>query len=222
MTRDVRRPFNGQRRKSIIPRTFLARETPPLQIIRYPHPTLKHKSKPLRRVDAEIHRIVRGMFDLMYEAKGVGLAANQVDLPYRMFVVNLKSDPAEAADEHVFINPVLSQPKGTVEGEEGCLSLPGLYADVRRSETVYLNAYTLAGEEVSQPLEGLFARVAQHEIDHLDGRLFVDRLPPTGLMALRESLDEFEVEFRQRRERGEIPSDEQIAARLAELEKQWT
>ena len=76
------------------------------------------------------------MFDLMYEAKGIGLAANQVDLPYRLFVLNLTGDAAEADQEQVFINPVLSDPKGSAEAEEGCLSLPGLYAQVRRPETI--------------------------------------------------------------------------------------
>lgn len=189
-----------------------------MQIIKYPHPTLRRASKSLRRVDAEIHRMIRQMFDLMYEAKGVGLAANQVDLPYRMFIVNLSSDPAASEKEHVFINPVLSQPKGAAEAEEGCLSLPGLYADVRRYERIHLNAYTLAGEEVSLPLEGLMARVAQHETDHLEGVLFIDRLTTTGRMALREELEEFEIQFAERRERGEIPDDQIIAARLAELE----
>jgi peptide deformylase len=190
-----------------------------LRIVQYPHPTLRHLSKPLKRVDQELHGIVRRMFDLMYEAKGVGLAANQVDLPYRLFIINLESDPAAADKEFVFINPVLTSRKGNAEGEEGCLSLPGLYADVKRPERVTLNAYNLAGEEVTMDLEGLFARAVQHEIDHLDGILFVDRLSPTGEMAVKEALADFEIEFAGRRERGEIPGDEEIARRLAELEK---
>jgi peptide deformylase len=193
-----------------------------LQIIKYPHPTLRRASKPLRRVDAEIRRMIRQMFDLMYEAKGVGLAANQVDLPYRMFIMNLKSDPKARDEEHVFINPVLSQPKGTDEAEEGCLSLPGLYADVRRYERIQLSAFSLAGEEISLSLDGLMARVVQHETDHLEGVLFIDRLTTTGRMALREELEEFEIQFAERRERGEIPDDRTIAARLAELEAQRT
>ena len=119
------------------------RGTLALRIIHYPHPTLRHVSKPLRRVDAELHGIVREMFDLMYVAKGIGLAANQVDLPYRLFVLNLESDPTTPENEFVFINPVLRSPHGMVEAEEGCLSLPGLYGDVRRPERVVLNAFTL-------------------------------------------------------------------------------
>jgi peptide deformylase len=189
-----------------------------LQIIQYPHPTLRHVSKPLRRVDAELHAIVREMFALMYAAKGVGLAANQVDLPYRLFVINLQSDPAVPEGEFVFLNPVLNNRKGNAEAEEGCLSLPGLYGDVKRSERVTLNAYNLAGEEVTLDLDGLFARAVQHEIDHLDGILFIDRLSETGKMAIQDELDDFEMQFEGQFERGEIPNEETIARRLAELE----
>jgi peptide deformylase len=190
-----------------------------LRIIQFPHPTLRRVSKPLRRVDDELRRIVRQMFDLMYEAKGIGLAANQVDLPYRLFVLNLTGDPAEPDEEQVFINPVLSQPKGTAEAEEGCLSLPGLYAQVRRPEQITINAYDLAGQEVEETVEGLLARAAQHETDHLDGVLFIDRLSPMARLALKDSLEEFEIEFADLRQRGEIPDDERISARLAELEE---
>jgi len=190
-----------------------------LQIIQYPHPTLRHVSKPLKRVDQELHAIVREMFDLMYAANGVGLAANQVDLPYRLFIINLKSDPAAKEEELVFINPVLTSRKGNAEAEEGCLSLPGLYADVKRPELAVLNAYDLAGQEVNMELEGLFSRAVQHEIDHLDGIMFIDRLSPTVAMDIKDSLIDFDVQFQGARERGEIPDDAAIAARLAELEK---
>ncbi len=190
-----------------------------MRIIQYPHPTLRHVSKPLKRVDQELHAIVREMFDLMYAANGVGLAANQVDLPYRLFIINLKSDPAAKEEELVFINPVLTSRKGNAEAEEGCLSLPGLYADVKRPERAVLNAYDLAGQEVNLELEGLFARAVQHEIDHLDGVLFIDRLSPTVGMDIKDSLIDFDVQFESARDRGEIPDDAKILARLAELEK---
>lgn len=191
-----------------------------MRIINYPHPTLRRVSKPLKRVDAELVKLVREMFDLMYakEHRGVGLAANQVDLPYRLFVVNLSSDPAIKDEEHVFINPVISQPKGSDEQEEGCLSLPGLFAPVRRPEKVRINAFNLAGEEVIYELDDLFARVVQHETDHLDGVLFIDRLASTVEASIRDKLVEFEQEFVSRRERGEIPGDAEILARLGELE----
>ncbi len=190
-----------------------------MRIIHYPHPTLRHVSKPLRRVDAELHGIVREMFELMYAAKGIGLAANQVDLPYRLFVLNLESDPTEPENEFVFINPVLRSPHGMVEAEEGCLSLPGLYGDVRRPERVVLNAFNLSGEELTLSLDGLFARAVQHEVDHLDGILFIDRLTSTGLLDAKPTLIDFEEQFLGQRERGEIPDEATIAARRAELEQ---
>jgi peptide deformylase len=190
-----------------------------LKIIHYPHPTLRHVSKPLKRVDAELHGIVRKMFELMYEAKGVGLAANQVDLPYRLFVINLQSDPKTPQDEHVFLNPVLTSRHGNDEAEEGCLSLPGIYGDVKRSERVVLNAYDLEGQEVTMELDGLFARAVQHEIDHLDGILFIDRLSETGQMKIRDALTDFEAQHAGRRQRGEIADDAAIAKRLQELER---
>ena len=193
-----------------------------LSIIQYPHPTLRHMSKPLRRVDAELHSAVREMFDLMYEANGVGLAANQVDLPYRFFVMNLEADPKAADQELVFLNPVLTGRKGTIEGEEGCLSLPGLYAQVKRTERIVLNAFTLNGEEITLDLDGLAARAVQHEIDHLDGVLFIDRLSLTGQLDTQDALSDMERQFLDRRERGEIPSDDEIARRLEELERERT
>ena len=189
-----------------------------MRIIKYPHPALRHKSKPLRRVDAELKKIIHGMLDLMYEDQGVGLAANQIDLPYRLFVMNLESDPAAEEHEHIFINPVISKRLGMVEAEEGCLSLPEIYADVKRPEKIILSAYGLDGKELRYELEGLAARAAQHETDHLDGVLFIDRLGPGGELAVKEPLGELQREFEGDRGRGMIPDDAAIAARLAELE----
>ncbi len=191
-----------------------------MKIIEYPHPTLRYKSKPLRRVDAELRETVRTMFDLMYEARGVGLAANQVDLPVRLFIVNLEAEPGKG-EELVFLNPVLSRPKGQVEMEEGCLSLPGLYARVRRPERIHISAFNLAGQEIEADLDGMMARVVQHEVDHLDGVLFIDRLTEGGKLEVRPELEEFEATFLARRERGEIPDDEAIAARWTEIEKRY-
>ena len=191
-----------------------------MQIVTYPHPTLRHKSQPIKRVDANLRKMVSQMFELMYEARGVGLAANQVDLPFRLFVANLQSDPEEG-EELVFINPVISRPKGLEEKEEGCLSLPELYGPVKRPETVQVTAYTLRGEEIEAELSGLAARVVQHETDHLDGIMFIDRLSETEAMAARESIEEFELAFAGRRQRQEIPSDNDILQRLLDLENQY-
>lgn len=191
---------------------------PELRIIHYPHITLRHTSKPLRRVDAELVGMIRQMFELMYAHKGVGLAANQVDLPYRLFVANPEGDPGRKDQEFVFLNPVISQHKGSAEAEEGCLSIPGLYAPIVRPERVRITAYNLKGEELSLDLDGLFARIVQHETDHLDGKLFVDRLSSTAQSDARPALEEFELAYASRRERGELPSDEEIRRRIAELE----
>jgi peptide deformylase len=190
-----------------------------LQIIHYPHPTLRHPSKPLKRVDAELRAIVAEMFELMYEHEGVGLAANQVDLPYRLFVANVEGDREVKEAECVFINPVLSAGHGQDEDEEGCLSIPGVYAPVTRNTHIKIQAYDLAGNEITAEAEGLMARILQHETDHLDGTLFIDRLGPTQLAALRDKLEEFELDFQSKRETGELPDAEKIATRLEELER---
>ena len=188
-----------------------------LEIIHYPHPTLRYVSRPLKRVDAELKEMVAEMFDLMYEHDGIGLAANQVDLPYRLFVCNPSGDPDKKESEHVFINPVILKGSGQHEREEGCLSIPGVYGPVVRKEKITVQAYNLAGEEITGELDGLFARVVQHETDHLDGRLFIDRLTPTQLADISGELEEFEIDFESRRGVGEMPTDEQIAARIDEL-----
>jgi peptide deformylase len=190
-----------------------------LEIIQYPHPTLRHKSKPLKRVDAELRNIIAGMFDLMYEHEGVGLAANQVDLPYRLFVSNVEGDPAVKEAECVFINPVLSAGHEQDEDEEGCLSIPGIRAPVRRNSKIKIQAYDLAGNEIFGELDGLMARIVQHETDHLDGVLFIDRLGPAHLAAVRDQLEEFELAFQSRLETHELPDADKMAARLQELER---
>jgi peptide deformylase len=190
-----------------------------LQIIQYPHPTLRHRSKPLRRVDADLRKLIDEMFELMYEHEGVGLAANQVDLPYRLFVANPEGDASSKETECVFINPVLSAGRGQEEDEEGCLSIPGVRAPVTRNSKIKVQAYDLAGNEITAEAEDLMARILQHETDHLDGTLFIDRLGPAQLIALRDKLEEFELVFQSRRETGEIGDTEKLAERLAELER---
>src|SRR5690242_10936417 len=133
----------------------------------YPHPTLRHKSKPIKRVDAELQQVIRDMFDLMYAHRGIGLAANQVDLPLRLFVMNLEGERGKG-EELIFLNPVVSHPKGTEEMEEGCLSLPELYRPVVRPKRVRVQAYGIDGREIHADVDGMFARCVQHEIDHLD------------------------------------------------------
>jgi peptide deformylase len=190
-----------------------------LRIVKYPHPALRHKSRELRRVDADLRKAIAEMFELMYEHRGIGLAANQVDLPYRVFILNVTGDAAIKDEEHVLINPTILKFSGNVEAEEGCLSFPEIYAPVRRAERIVAVAYNLAGEEKRYEVDGLFGRAFQHENDHLDGMLFIDRLSPSHLLNIREELLALEAEFSGERERGVMPDDRHIAARLAELER---
>lgn len=190
----------------------------PLQILHYPHPTLRHVSKPVQRVDKQLRDWVAEMFDLMYEHEGVGLAANQVDLPYRLFVMNPTGDRDQPEAEQVFLNPVLSRIKGLQEAEEGCLSLPGIHAEVSRGKTLHIEGYDLSGNLIAMDLADFPARVVQHETDHLDGRMFIDRLPASLQATIRPLVDEFVVAYESRLATGEVPDDEAIRKRLAELE----
>lgn len=189
-----------------------------MQIVKYPHPTLRRKSKPLKRVDRELKEMIGQMFDLMYTHDGLGLAANQVDLPYRVFVMDVKEGADEEGGAMVFINPVISRKLGQAEGNEGCLSFPEIFAPVRRPERIVVSAYGLDGREFSYEMDGLYARAVQHEVDHLDGVLFIDRLSEANRLAIQENLDDLIQEFESSRRLGFIASDDEIAVRLAELE----
>ena len=188
-----------------------------MEIITHPHPTLSYKSKKIQRINAELRDIVAEMFELMYAAEGVGLAANQVNLPLRLFIVNTSSD-AEEDEQLVFINPVLSKGKGSEIEDEGCLSLPGVYGPVNRSRTIHIEAFGLQSNVISMDLDGLLARIVQHETDHLDGIMFLDRMNPLSLKTLQADLQEFELEFASRREGGIIESNEVIYEKLAAWE----
>lgn len=191
-----------------------------LKIVIYPHPALQYASKPVVRINAKLKRIVARMFELMYEAKGIGLAANQVNLPLRLFVMNSAGKPGEGV-ERVFINPVLSQPSGMEEAEEGCLSLPELLADVRRPAKITMSAFDTEGNEIHERLSGLEARIVQHETDHLDGVLFIDRLSASGKIEVQEPLRDFMDEYMRHIREGTVASDEEIRARLAEWEQEY-
>jgi len=187
-----------------------------LELVEYPHPALLRRTLPLVRIDDAIHDAVERMFEIMYEAGGIGLAANQVALPYRLFIVNLEARP-DAGEELVFINPAISRPRGNAVQEEGCLSLPGLRMDVRRPERVVVKAWSLDGEPFEADLDGMLARVVQHEFDHLEGRLFTDRLPDAAALEARRSLDTFREVFAGKQSRGELPPDAELVSRLDRL-----
>jgi peptide deformylase len=190
-----------------------------LQIVNYPHPALRYASRPIAQIDDGLRTAVRAMFDLMYEARGIGLAANQVALPFRFFVLNVTADPAQKDQEKVFINPEIVKRHASIEDEEGCLSLPGLYAKVRRARRIRLRAYDLEGNLVEHEAEDLFSRALQHETDHLDGKLFIDYLEPLVLRSAGEKLREFELAFRQAQRSGAIPPDADLVRRLDAMDQ---
>jgi peptide deformylase len=191
-----------------------------MEIVLYPHPALRWKSKPVREINADLHRTVEGMFELMYAAKGIGLAANQVGLPYRLFVLNLAGDPDAKDEELVFINPQIIRRKGSTEGEEGCLSFPGLYGDVKRAARITIEAFDLKGVCFEYALDELAARAVQHESDHLDGVLFIDRLDELKRREMSGVIGDFESQFHRWQTEGRYPSDEEIRRELSRLEAQ--
>lgn len=196
-----------------------------MEIVQYAHPALRWKSKPVREINADLRRIVAEMFDLMYQANGIGLAANQVGLPIRLFILNLTGDSNEKDEEIVFVNPEIRKRKGTIEGEEGCLSLPGLYAQVRRAGELMIDAFDLKGQGFELTLtkeDDLGTRAVQHETDHLDGVLFIDRLAEGVRKDKQGVIDDFEAKFRRRQAEGQVPSDAELLKELAELEKKYT
>jgi peptide deformylase len=145
-----------------------------LNVRRYGDPVLRRRASPIDAVTPEIRRLANDMIDTMYDEVGIGLAAPQVGVSVRLLVVG----DEEGRGAQVLVNPAITAQGGTVTAEEGCLSLPGIFAQVMRSEWVTLQAQDLDGNPVAITARGLRSRVFQHEIDHLDGVLFIDRLEP--------------------------------------------
>jgi peptide deformylase len=189
-----------------------------MQIVSYPHPALRWKSKPITRIDADLKQMVRAMFDLMYATNGIGLAANQVAVPVRLFIMNATGSASESAAEYVFLNPEIVRRKGSVEAEEGCLSLPGLYGQVRRAEKIVVNAFDLEGQEFEMDLDDLEARVVQHENDHIDGILFIDRMTEAARRELDPRIADFEAQFRRQQASGVIPTDDVLERTLRSIQ----
>jgi peptide deformylase len=139
----------------------------------YGDPVLRQVATPVREITAEIKRIIADMTETMWHQVGIGLAAPQVGLPHRILVMDDGSGGAQA-----LINPVIESRSGTIREAEGCLSLPGVFGVVERTKTITVRAMDADGKPVSLEATGLKARIVQHELDHLDGVLFIDRLPP--------------------------------------------
>ncbi len=147
----------------------------PLEIVVYPDPILKRRSVALENLNGEVAQFSEAMVEAMYRFKGIGLAAPQVGRNIRMLVFDLGA-PEGSPHPYCLINPEIVEREGSAVDEEGCLSLPGIRANVRRSESILLKAWTLDEREIEWEAKGLLARMLQHEIDHLDGFVFIDRL----------------------------------------------
>jgi len=144
-----------------------------LSVRRYGDPILRQVAKPVAAVTPEIKTLIADMVETMWRQVGIGLAAPQVGVALRILVMDSGKGGARA-----LVNPVITERRGTILEEEGCLSLPGIFADVERSEWVKISALDGDGQAISFEAQGLEAKVIQHELDHLDGVLFIDRLPP--------------------------------------------
>jgi peptide deformylase len=157
-----------------------------LPILTFPNPRLRNKAQPVREVDAGVRRLVDDMFETMYAAPGIGLAAIQVDVPLRVVVIDI----SEKHDSPLcLINPEILERQGDEQMEEGCLSVPGFFETVSRAERVLARALDRDGRPFEIDTDGLLAVCIQHEIDHLDGKLFVDYISSLKRQRIRRRLE---------------------------------
>ncbi|MDX1480797.1 MAG: peptide deformylase [Woeseiaceae bacterium] len=156
-----------------------------LNVLEFPDPRLRTRATPVERVDDELRKLIDDMFETMYAAPGIGLAATQVDVHKRLLVADVST---EKNQPHVLINPQIVARDGKVITEEGCLSVPGFYAEVERAETVRVRYLGRDGHERESEFDGLLAVCVQHEMDHLDGKLFVDYLSEAKRQRIRKRL----------------------------------
>ncbi len=163
-----------------------------LRIICWPDPRLLKKSEPVESFDDNLRELAERMLVLMREARGVGLAAPQVGQNIRLFVMN---PTGQAGDERIYVNPVLIDPDGEDEAEEGCLSLPGINVKIIRSKLITLEARDLSGKKIELREPGYVARIWQHETDHLNGTLLTDRMGPVAKLSNRKTLGEMKAKY---------------------------
>jgi peptide deformylase len=162
-----------------------------LRILSYPHPSLRAPNNDITSFDSPLRQLTEEMFSIMYASRGVGLAAPQLGINRRLMVFNPEGDPSRSEAEVVLCNPsITSYSQSTEIEEEGCLSFPGFTADVVRSRTIQVAYQTLRGKRQAKELNGWVARIFQHEYDHLDGVLYVDRLARDERARVRPALDE--------------------------------
>jgi peptide deformylase len=157
-----------------------------LEILHFPDPRLRKHAEPVAEVDDEIRRIVDDMFETMYQAPGIGLAATQVNVQKQIIVIDVSKEQNEPL---VLINPEIVELDGVEEMEEGCLSVPGYYENVQRAERIRVRALNRDGEAFELETDDLLAVCIQHEMDHLAGKLFVDYLSPLKRQRIQKKLE---------------------------------
>ena len=167
--------------------------SPPLSLRYYGDPVLRAKAAPVSAFTPELRDLVQGMFECMYREEGIGLAAPQVGEGLRVFVVDVPGDEETPRVKPALVKPVIVSKTGTPTAEEGCLSIPGLRADVKRAAHVIVDAHDEQGAPFRVEADGLLARALQHENDHLDGVLFVDRLGALQRKLLEGKLKRFQA-----------------------------
>jgi len=156
-----------------------------LKIVEYPDPILKTSTERVTEVDEAIHRLIDDMFTTMYHASGVGLAANQIGISKRLFVMDMTKDKAVPM---VFVNPKIIEQSGEICYQEGCLSFPGLYVDLVRPQKITVQALDREGHEFTFTRDDYWARCLLHEVDHLDGITFLDHFKPVKRKLLEAKL----------------------------------
>jgi peptide deformylase len=164
-----------------------------LSIVRYPDPILRKKTTPVDPKDPGLPALVEAMFQAMYRAEGVGLAGNQVGLDKRLAVIDCSGgeDPSQRL---VLVNPELIEMKGDLEEEEGCLSFPGVRAKARRAQWARVRAQNLEGETFEIASDGLLGKALQHEVDHLDGKVFIDKISLAQKVLIAGKLKDLKAE----------------------------
>jgi peptide deformylase len=168
-----------------------------LPILEFPDPRLRTRALPVEQVDATLRKLIDDMFETMYAAPGIGLAATQVNVAKRVLVIDISERRNEPL---ALINPEIASRAGIEETEEGCLSVPGVYDKVTRAERIRVRALDRDGKPLELEAEGLLAVCIQHEIDHLDGKLFVDYLSELKRTRIRKKLE------KERKDRGSAPT----------------
>lgn len=157
-----------------------------LDILHFPDPRLRNKAKPVAQVDDSIRRLIDDMLETMYQAPGIGLAATQVNVAKRVVVIDLSEEKNQPL---CLINPEIVEKEGIEQMEEGCLSVPGVYEMVSRADRIRFKALDRDGIPFEEEAEGLLAVCVQHELDHLDGKLFVDYLSSLKRQRIRKKLE---------------------------------